>query len=81
MEMYAEKELLQTGFKRVNEVGETRISSTAVTLSMGHTKIRFDCVCPSYPQIRALGCPLHTKFGSSWPVEEAKCIARLLREQ
>ena len=39
-------------------------------------KLQFDCNCPSYPNIKSLGCPLHHSGpGSSWPVDEAKKIA------
>ncbi len=70
---YVEKELRTLGFKLV-ESGQKR-----VVLSISHLKLQFDCACLSYPDIKALGCPLHhTDPGGSWPVEEAKRIASLM---
>lgn len=50
-----------------------------VVLTFSHLKLQFDCVCPSHPHIKALGCPLHHEgLGSSWPVEEAKQAALVI---
>ncbi len=74
---YAEKELQPLGFHlsdtEVNSLGFAR----KIVLSFGHLKLQFDCVCPAYPNIKALGCPLHaheTPSPGSWPVEEAKKV-------
>ncbi len=70
---YVENELRPIGFKTESKQGN--IFKQKVVLSIGHLKLRFDCVCPAYPTIKALGCPLHHDGpGGSWPVEEAKKI-------
>ena len=67
---YVEQELLPMGFN----VAES--TDKKVVLSLGHLKFQFDCVCPSYPSIKTLGCPLHHSGpGDSWPVYEAKKVA------
>ena len=71
---HVEQELKPFGFNLVES------SQAKVVLSISHLKLQFDCVCPAYPNIKALGCPLHsTSPGSSWPVEEAKRIAPMIR--
>ena len=68
---YVEKELLPIGFMVVG----SESTDKKVVLSFGHLKLQFDCCCPAYPYIKALGCPLHHSGpGGSWPVEEAKQI-------
>lgn len=69
-----ENELLPLGFR-----SEER-NSKKVVLSIGHLKLLFDCGCPAYPKIIALGCPIHHPGspGGSWPVEEAKKIPRVI---
>jgi len=67
---YAEQELLPLGFRTIES------AENKAVLSLGHLKLQFDCCCPAYPNIKALGCPLHhSGSGSSWPVEEAKKIS------
>ncbi len=69
---YAEKELLPLGFRKVEE------TENKVILFLGHLKLQFDCVCSAYPNIKALGCPLHHSGpGSSWPVDGAKKVVTL----
>ena len=64
---YAEYELRPFGY-RVAEQSQDRVS-----LQRGSDILHFACVCPSYPSIRALGCPLHHAGpGESGPVERAK---------
>lgn len=67
---YAEDELLPLGFHLKEKDGER------VVLSISHLKLQFDCGCPAYPNITALGCPIHHPGhpGDSWVVEEAKKI-------
>lgn len=72
---YAEQELLPLGFylaeKENDEIGFAR----KIVLSFGHLKFLFECVCPAYPTIKGLGCPLHHDGpGGSWPIEDAKKI-------
>lgn len=67
---YAERELSPLGFILVEG------TENKVVFSLGHLKLQFDCCCPAFPNIKALGCPLHhSGLGSSWPVEEAKKIS------
>ena len=78
---YAERELQPFGFHLL----DTEINSAGfekkVVLCFRHLKFQFDCVCPAYPIIRALGCPLHnheassSEPGDSWPVAEARQVA------
>lgn len=67
---YVEDELLSLGF-RLEERSDER-----VVLSINHLKLQFDCSCPAYPSIIALGCPIHHPGhpGGSWPVDLAKKI-------
>jgi hypothetical protein len=67
---YVEDELLPLGFRP-----EERNDKRAV-LSINHLKLQFDCGCPAYPSIIALGCPIHHPGypGGSSSVEEAKEI-------
>lgn len=58
---FAEKILVPLGYKFVVKNGDP--FEKQVVLSIGHLKLQFDCVCPAYPTIRALGCPLHSR----WP--------------
>jgi hypothetical protein len=67
---YVESQLQPLGFRFLDGVPDR-----SVVLSLGHLKFRFDCVCPAYPTIKALGCPLHHDGpGGSSPVDEAKKI-------
>ncbi len=67
---YAERELQPLGFRTVSRKGENEI-----ILSFDHLKLLFECVCPAYPSIKAMGCPLHHEGpGGSWPVDDAKKI-------
>jgi hypothetical protein len=78
MMTYAERELIPLGFGVVSKM--TTPFAENVVLSYGHLKLRFDCSCPSYPHIKALGCPLHHEGpGSSWPIKEAKKIASAIK--
>ncbi len=71
---YVEEGLRPLGFRFVKR-DERYGVVTNVVLSIGHLKMVFDCVCPAYPSIRALGCPVHHKGpGGSWPVEDAKKV-------
>lgn len=74
---YAEQELCPLGFQLRSK------SDKQVVLSLGWFKLQFDCVCPAYPNIKALGCPLHhhetnDKNGGSWSIEEAKKLVTLV---
>ena len=71
---YAEQELKPFGFHLVE--GGAR----SVVFALSHLKLRFDCACPAYPDIKALGCPLHHEGpGGSWPIIEAKKISAILK--
>jgi hypothetical protein len=74
---YAERELLPLGFRLIDTKADTFGHERQVILAFGNLKLLFDCVCPSYPAVKALGCPLHaheTSAPGSWPVEDAKKI-------
>lgn len=72
---YAEKELRPSGFKLEREERNGFGLAQRVILSRGRLKFQFDCVCPLYPNIKAMGCPLHHEGpGGSATVEEAKKI-------
>lgn len=71
---YAEKILVPLGYKFVAKNGDP--FEKQVVLSIGHLKLQFDCVCPAYSTIKALGCPLHHDGpGGSWPISDAEKIA------
>ncbi len=71
---YVEKELQPLGFLLVRQ-DERHGVVTSVVLAIKHLNLVFNCGCPAYPNIRALGCPLHHDGpGGSWPVEDAKSI-------
>lgn len=73
MTTYAEKELQPLGFHLVSEERDALGFARQVVLSLSHLKLLFDCACPAYPNISALGCPLHHDGpGGSWPIETAK---------
>jgi len=76
---YVERELNPLGFQTVSREGYIGLERQVI-LSFSHLKFQFDCVCPAFPAIRALGCPLHHRedFGGSWPVEEAKKVAAII---
>lgn len=70
---YAQAQLGPLGFRttatKTNICGHER----EVTLQCGDTTHTFNCVCPAYPSIMALGCPLHHDGpGSSGSVEDIK---------
>ncbi|NQT22794.1 MAG: hypothetical protein HQ579_05060 [Candidatus Omnitrophica bacterium] len=70
---FAEKELLPLGFKLGAEKEDSMGFKISQIFFIGDSKLKFDCVCPSYPEIKALGCPLHHEGpGGSGPIEEAK---------
>jgi len=74
---YAERKLLPLGFKIVG-IEESCFFTQKIIFSIGHLKFQFDCICPAYPNIKALGCPLHHEGkGGSWPIMEAIKIAAL----
>ena len=73
---YAEKELLPHGYKLES------ISSKHASFSLqnGFLVINLVCGCPAYPNIQAMGCPLHHHGpGGSWPIFEAINIAENMR--
>lgn len=79
---YAERELQPLGFRLLATELDSLGFERKTVLSFGHLKLQFDCVCPAYPSIKALGCPLHaheTSLPGSWPVEEAKKIPAAFR--
>lgn len=71
---YALEQLAPLGFSLVT--GNDR----QIVLQLGHTQLVFDCACPAYPEIKAMGCPLHhAGRGSSSPVCDAVVIAKALK--
>jgi hypothetical protein len=75
MKTYAEIILEPFGFSK----GPNNQTQKNLTLVFQEHIVVFSCVCPSYPDIRALGCPLHHSGpGGSWPVEKEKSIANLI---
>jgi hypothetical protein len=79
---YAERELLPLGFRLLTTKTNTFGHELQIVLTFGSLKLQFDCPCPFYPTIKALGCPLHaheTSAPGSWPVEEAKKIPATFR--
>lgn len=79
---YAEEELVPLGFRVVLKKEGSFGARDSVIFAVGHLNLLFTCSCPAYPNIKALGCPLHHSQndpGSSWPVEEAKKIPELLK--
>lgn len=78
---YAESELQPLGFHLLSTEADPVGFELKIVLSYNHLKLQFDCVCPAYPSIKALGCPLHaheTSLPGSWPVEEAKKLSASL---
>ncbi len=70
---FAERILAPLGRKLVAKTGNP--FEKQVVFSIGHLKLQFDCVCPAYPDIKAMGCPLHHEGpGGSWPITDAKKI-------
>ncbi|MBI5732440.1 hypothetical protein HY967_00570 [Candidatus Jorgensenbacteria bacterium] len=79
---YAEQELQPLGFHLLDTEADSVGFEKKVVLSFHHLKLQFDCVCPAYPRIKALGCPLHaheTSLPGSWPIEDAKKVATALK--
>ena len=77
---YAEAVLLPLGFRSVGSEEHRAGWKQRIVLSISHLRLQFDCVCPAYPNIKALGCPLHHNGpGGSWPVEEAKRVPTAIR--
>lgn len=76
MTTYAERELKPHGWSRhESDTTKTGRNDKEVRLRRGHLILLFECVCPAYPDIVALGCPLHhSGVGDSSPVIEAKRI-------
>ncbi len=76
---YAERELRPLGFHLLSADADRVGFERKIVLSYGHLKLQFDCVCPAYPSIKALGCPLHHEGpGGSWPVTTAKKLPQAL---
>lgn len=69
---YAERELESLGYKVTSRTRESEVRLQRE----GQEEIVFTCACPVYPNIKALGCPLHHEGpGGSWPVVGAKELA------
>lgn len=76
---YAEKILIPFGYKFVAELGNP--FKRQIVLSIGHLKLLFTCGCPAYPNIKALGCPLHHEgAGGSWPVIGAEKVVAIFKQ-
>ena len=77
---YVENELLPLGFHLVSKEERRPGFVHRVVLLISHLKLQFDCGCPAYPNIIALGCPIHHPGhpGSSWPVDLAKKLPAAL---
>ena len=75
-ETFAETRLSPLGFETV-ERHETRgYTVDSLTMQLGEIVVKFECVCPAYPTIKALGCSLHHEGpGDSWPVVRAEELA------
>ena len=72
---YAERELQPFGFRPTDEKRNGAGHTLSITLVVNHLMLLFRCGCPAYPNIKALGCPVHHDGpGGSWPVEIAKRI-------
>lgn len=66
--------LVETEFSKqgvVFEVIESTESRIALLSARG--VVAFSCICPAFPDIKALGCSLHSPAGSgsSWEVQRA----------
>lgn len=79
---FAERRLEPLGYA-VDERHERNVFTIdSVTMSFGEMVVRFECVCPAYPTIRALGCSLHHEGpGDSWPVVRAEELAMAAQTQ
>ncbi|MDE1970794.1 MAG: hypothetical protein KGI50_04455 [Patescibacteria group bacterium] len=77
---YAERELLPLGFRRVETATPDTRSAARVILSIGCLKLLFECACPAFPNIIAMGCPLHHEgLGGSHEIEQAKKLPHLFQ--
>lgn len=75
MENYAEKELVPLGYKVVKQ--DSRHATFCLEGISIEVHVNLSCTCPAYPNIHALGCPLHhVGPGGSWSIEDAKRIAK-----
>jgi hypothetical protein len=75
---YAEQELAPLGFQ-LADIVDGRVHTTSIIMSNTRLQLKFDCVCPAFPHVSAMGCPLHHKgAGTSSLVTDAKRAALAL---